>query len=121
MWKSCSRCGKLHKLGYRCNAGREWKSHYGGKEAKLRNTNDWHKKAEEIKERSKYLCANCLEKGIYNYKDLEVHHIQKLREAPERLLDDDNLICLCRSCHKLADAGQIDREYLEKLVRGREG
>ena len=118
MWKSCSRCGKIHDMNHRCNVGR-LKGELTD-EAKLRNLNAWHKKAEEIKEKAKYLCEVCKEQGIYTYNNLEIHHITKLRDNKDLLLDDYNLICLCVEHHKLADRGKIDKEYLFKLAADRE-
>lgn len=122
MFKSCSKCGKIHDTKYKCRVGvKKDYSKYNYEEAKLRNTYEWHTKAEQIKKDSKYLCSVCKDKGIYNYNDLEVHHITKLKEDKTRLLDNYNLICLCINCHKLADKGMIDKEYLSRLAKIREG
>lgn len=118
MYKSCSKCGKIHDTKYKCNAGRV--KRVLTDDMKLRNLNAWHIKAEEIKERSKYLCAICKEEGVYTYDNLETHHIEKLRDKPERLLDNYNLICLCKEHHIKADEGKIDKEYLFKLAKDRE-
>lgn len=119
--KTCSKCGKLHDFNYVCKVGRTKKNYkYTYEESKLRNTHNWHKKAEEIKQASNYLCSVCFDKGIYNYNNLEVHHIEKLRDRPERLLDNYNLICLCREHHKQADAEIIDKKYLIELAKKRE-
>ena len=118
MLKSCGKCGKVHGYNYRCNAGRIARTKTP--DQRLRSTNRWTNKAIEIKERSKWLCAVCLTEGRYNYDDLEVHHIEKLKDAPEKLLDDDNLICLCKHHHELADAGKIDAGLLKELVETRE-
>lgn len=120
IYKSCSRCGKIHDTKYRCTAGSEHRIKYDYEEAKLRNTYKWHTKAEQIKKDSKYLCAVCFDEGIYNYNELEVHHITKIKEDKSLLLDNFNLICLCRKHHKLADAGMIKKEYLQELAKKRE-
>lgn len=86
----------------------------------MRNTHAWHTKAEQIKKDSKYLCSVCKEKGIYNYNDLEVHHIIKIRDDKSKLLDNYNLICLCVYHHKLADKGKIKADYLLNLAKKRE-
>lgn len=86
----------------------------------MRNTNDWHKKAEHIKKKANYLCEVCRDEGVYTYDNLEVHHIEKLRENINRLLDNYNLSCLCCRHHKLADKGMIDKEYLIRLAKERE-
>ena len=120
MLRSCSKCGKIHRYGYICTANKIDYSKYSYKESELRNTYKWHTKAEDIKSRSQYLCSVCLDKGICNYNNLEVHHIIKLKDNSNLLLEDTNLICLCKNCHKLADKGIIDKEYLYKLVKKRE-
>lgn len=121
MLRSCSKCGRLHKIGYICKEGIKTDySKYDYEEAKLRNTYSWHTKAEQIKADSHYLCAVCLDNKIYNYNNLEVHHITKIKEDKSKLLDNYNLICLCKECHRLADAGIIDKEYLLKLTKERE-
>jgi hypothetical protein len=66
------------------------------------------------------LCAICLEEGRYNYDNLEVHHITKLKDDADGLLDNYNLICLCKQHHELADAGKIDAEHLRELAKTRE-
>lgn len=74
----------------------------------------------EIRDRAQYLCEVCRDQGTYTYKDIEVHHIAKVKDQPEKLLDNDNLICLCVEHHKLADDGKIDSEYLTRLAKARE-
>lgn len=101
--------------------GRVYRNSYKTDIDNLRNTNDWHKKAEEIKEKASYLCEVCKDNNIYNYNNLEVHHIIKLRNNSNLLLDNNNLICLCWKHHRLADKGNIKIEYLQKLAATREG
>lgn len=119
IYKACSRCGKLHKAGYRCAAGRDYSMSKTDVD-NMRNTRKWHNKSAAIKAASQYLCAACRAQGIYTYDNLEVHHIIKLRDAPDKLLDDDNLVCLCQNCHTLADAGLIEADYLRKLAAKRD-
>ena len=92
----------------------------GGEERELRNKEVWHEKSRDIRERSHYFCEVCKQNGILNYKDTEVHHIEKLKDKPELLLDDENLVCLCREHHRMADRGQIDKNYLRKLAKERD-
>lgn len=113
---SCGRCGKLHPRGYKCNKGRIYKK---DDTDKLRSTNKWTNKAKQIKKDALGLCEVCRAHGVYTYKDLEVHHITKLRDDPNGLLDDLNLICLCVEHHKKADAGEIKADYLRELAKGR--
>lgn len=118
MYKTCTRCGRIHDAGYKCTANRFYKQ---TDEVKLRNTYKWKQKSKEIRYESNFLCEVCKNQDHYfNYKDLEVHHIEKLKNRPTGLLDDENLICLCKYHHKLADAGKIDAEYLKELARRRD-
>lgn len=117
MLKSCSRCGKIHDYNYKCNKGKIYKHNNIDK---LRSTTRWTNKSIEIRELSNYLCSVCLDKGIYNYDDVEVHHIIKLQGDPSLLLDNDNLICLCKKHHKQADEGKINQDYLFYLVQKRD-
>lgn len=120
MLRACSRCGQLHNYGAKCPRVKSRKF-TSNEETKLRSLASWQRKRESIKERSFYLCAICKEEGDYRAKDIEVHHIIKLRDYPNGLLDDHNLIALCIAHHKQADNGEIDPEYLHKLADTRDG
>ena len=113
---SCSRCGKMHQRGYKCNKGRIYAK---TDDDKLRSRYVWTKKAKQIKEDAMGLCEVCKAQGVYTYDNLEVHHIIKLRDNPDGLLDDDNLICLCVNHHKQADAGELTEDYLTQLAKER--
>lgn len=115
--KACSRCGKLHPYNYKCKKGIVYS---GGEERELRSKNKWTKKSIEIRERANYLCEVCRDEGIWTYDDVEVHHIRKIKDAPELYLDNENLICLCQKHHKEADKGKIDMNYLIALAIKRE-
>ena len=117
MFKACSRCGKIHDTRYRCNAG---KTYQRTTERTLRNKNVWHKKSQEIRDKADHLCEVCRDHNVYTYNNLEVHHIEKLRDRQDLLLDDLNLVCLCQEHHKQADSGQIDKNYLKGLALARE-
>lgn len=116
--KSCSRCGRIHPRNYNCNVGRVYQK---TNESRLRSRYAWTKKAKQIKDDANGLCEVCRAQGLYTYEGLEVHHITKLSEDHNGLLDDDNLITLCVYHHKQADAGEIDADYLRELVKVRQG
>ena len=117
MYRSCSKCGKLHHFGEKCPESRIY---IDTEDRKLRHNNKWTKKSLEIREAAQNLCEVCRDRGIYTYDNLEVHHIIKLKFAPDKLLDNDNLICLCTKHHKEADNGVFNDDYLRKLVSIRE-
>lgn len=116
--KSCSKCGKIHPRNYKCNVGRIYAK---TEESKLRSKYAWTKKAKQIKADANNLCEVCRDKGLYTYDGLEVHHITKLKDDPNGLLDDDNLIALCIYHHKQADDGELSADYLRGLVKIRQG
>ena len=116
---ACSRCGKIHPKGYVCHVDKKHYK-YSYKESRLRSKSAWTEKSKQIREDANYLCEVCKDKGIYNYRNVEVHHILKLRDRPDLLLDNYNLICLCKDCHRLADAGIISVDYLQELAKRRE-
>lgn len=115
MLVSCSKCGKIHPRGYKCGK-RTYNKHDNDK---LRSKYAWTQKAKQIKDDAKGLCEVCTALGRYTYDNLEVHHITKLRDNPDGLLEDDNLICLCVDHHKQADKGVISADYLRDLARKR--
>lgn len=88
-------------------------------ERQMRATYEWAQKSKQIKEDSQFLCAVCRDQGEITYSNLEVHHINKLKDDPDGLLDDDNLICLCAYHHHLADRGKLTKSYLRRLAKQR--
>ena len=118
MYKACSRCGKVHDIRYKCTHNKSYPQ-YEGREREQRSSIKWQKKREDIREQAQNLCEVCRDNNIYNYRNLEVHHITKLKENPDGLLEDSNLICLCIKHHRQADNGKLSKEYLQKLAMRR--
>lgn len=118
MWKTCSRCGKIHTQGFTCHAGK--RIYQADAERKLRSSYKWTEKSKDIRDKAHYLCEVCKAEGRLTYDGVEVHHITKVRDNKDLLLDDYNLICLCTAHHKQADNNQLDNDYLRELARQRE-
>ena len=118
MFKSCSRCGRIHDSNFQCSKNKVYKT---TRERKLRSRYVWSLKSQEIREKANYLCEVCKDQNIFTYENLEVHHIEKLRDREDLLLDNYNLICLCVEHHKLADKNQLSKDYLKHLAELREG
>ena len=119
MLKSCSKCGRIHDTEYNCTS-REYNY---TKDRQLRSTYKWRMKSKEIRERAGWLCEVCKDKHSLNSNTikskLEVHHIEKVEERPDLLLDNNNLIFLCTQHNKMADNGLLDKEYLHSLAKAR--
>lgn len=117
MFKACSKCGQIHNTSYVCTKGKIYR---GGDERKQRSRYAWTLKSKEIREKANYLCEVCRDHQVYRYDNLEVHHIIKVKDDLDKLLDDYNLICLCVEHHKQADNNKINTDYLLKLAKRRE-
>lgn len=76
-------------------------------------TKVWQDTREYIMSRDARLCQDCLKKGRITTAE-EVHHIIELTPEnmtdPDIALNENNLISLCRECHK-ARHGARKRRY----------
>ena len=121
---TCKYCGVVPR-GHSCPHKKSRVKSLDSESVRFRNTKAWARKSVEIKQKSKYLCAVCLEGTHHtmdwlNYKSLEVHHIVPIAEDYSKRLDNDNLICLCQFHHKMAEIGEITRDELIELAKRRE-
>lgn len=122
MLKSCRYCGRIHPSNYVCPKKSKPAKHKNSKAAAFRNTSAWRKKRKQIFRRDFYLCRVCNE-GSYEVfgvpgldQDLQVHHIEPLEERFDLRLDDGNLLTCCSRHHRLAEDGDIPRDYLHELA-----
>ena len=62
-----------------------------------------------------WLCEDCLQRGRYTPGE-EVHHVEELTpyniHRPEIALNFDNLVLLCRECHKSRHNEKCNRRYV---------
>lgn len=74
----------------------------------------WKTCRDIVMRRDAYLCRDCLAAGRYTPAE-EVHHIEPLCpdniHRPEVALNLDNLISLCRECHKARHMGRPVKRY----------
>lgn len=120
MYKSCPYCGRIHAQGYECPKKPKRKYCDDREERRLRSTSAWTRKSIEVREKAKGLCEVCRDKGTITYKNISVHHIEKVRDNKDKLLDNYNLIALCARHHEQAEKGELSKEYLRRLARERE-
>ena len=70
----------------------------------------WRDMREYIIKRDHYLCQDCLNKGLFTPAE-EVHHIRPL--TPKNIndtditLNEENLVSLCRECHRARHADRF--------------
>lgn len=130
MKKACSICGRIHSIGERCpqKPTKKYKKYsestdFEKKYKSFLSSFEWQMKREEIKNRDFYLCPICLIKGRYDNKrkydrqKLQVHHIDSVREAWNKRLENNNLITLCEKHHREAEEGKISKETLRTLIK----
>jgi 5-methylcytosine-specific restriction endonuclease McrA len=120
MLVSCSYCNGFHKRGVICPS-RPKENKRTQKEAnyifRFRSSRAWQVKRDEIKKRDKFLCIYCKDKGRFVFSRLSVHHIRPIAKAWDLRLENDNLITLCSTCHKMAEDGNIKAVELVQLVK----
>lgn len=113
--KMCSKCGKYINVGtYRCpecevkyqeyrknnrkETDRRYDKERDSKYVKFYKTKEWRMVRDKVLSRDYGLCKLC-------YKDMRithavtVHHIEEVKEDWDKRLNENNLICLCNSCH----------------------
>ena len=120
MYKACSRCGRIHDFNYTCNAGKVPRKYANTDENKLRSKRSWKNKRAFIRDTAFNLCEVCAYEGKFTPQDIEIHHIVKLKDNPNGLLDNYNLIALCIPHHKMADRGELSVDLLTEIARKRE-
>lgn len=127
MLKSCKYCGRIHPRGYICPKKPKQAKHRNSKTSGFRKTHTWQKKREQIVRRDFHLCRVCNEGsyGVFGVpgldQELSVHHIEPLEERFDLRLDDGNLLTCCSRHHRMADDGDIPRDYLHELAEASPG
>ena len=76
----------------------------------------WQSCRNEYMKQAHYLCEDCMKRGIYKPAK-EVHHIEELTpeniHRPEVVLNFENLVALCKECHKARHGAHSEgRRYL---------
>lgn len=122
MLKSCKYCMRIHDSKHDC--GKKPKKQKTANDVnKFRWSRRWREKAQQIKERDRYLCQLALKESPprYVYTNLEVHHIIPINEDWDKRLDEENLITLSREYHDQAESGKVSRGELFKILSERHG
>lgn len=70
----------------------------------------WWRVRREALKRDDYTCQNCGETPTELGQNPDVHHIERVRsfDQPQMAHSLGNVITLCRSCHRNAEAGNIE-------------
>jgi len=125
MLKSCRHCGGIHDRKYVCPSKPKRTNYKATYIDKFRWTKPWQRKRKYVNDRDKHLCQICMRELYntqlkYNFHNIEVHHIIPIKDNWDRRLDDENLICLCKHHHEMAESGEIPKDVLFEIVREQE-
>ena len=84
------------------------------------SSTEWKKCRETAYKRDRYLCVDCMKKG-FQVPAEEVHHINPITpdniENPEITLNLENLVSLCRECHKARHNNKETRYKVDEFGR----
>lgn len=94
-YRACPRCGKIHPYNQPCPMKKPVYRYERTGADRLRFTSRWKRKSLQVRDDAHWMCEVCRDQGKVTTEGLEVHHIEKLREDPDGLIEDDNLVCLC--------------------------
>ena len=101
-YKACSRCGRIHPYDQPCPMKKPAYRYERTGADRLRFTSRWKRKSLQVRDDARWMCEVCRDRGKVTTEGLEVHHIEKLRDDPDGLIEDGNLVCLCRMHHRMA-------------------
>jgi 5-methylcytosine-specific restriction endonuclease McrA len=86
--------------------------------ASFYDSKQWKCKREAILVRDKYQCQECRRYGKL-VEAKEVHHKVHLEDAPELAFDDDNLVSLCKACHRKCHPEKGTKSQAERYGKHR--
>lgn len=122
LW-NCMVCGGEHDsdtVGYKCphQNKRKYMNDNKLKIERFYNTKKWQHTKDYVRYRDKY-CMRCYTlHDRYTFDGLEVHHIHKLETNWNKRLDKNNLVLLCKQCHRYTDTqckdGELDFKFVPK-------
>lgn len=123
-YKYCYRCGEKINADIKGNYCEKCKSEIRKDKKKYSISDEtqkvynstWDKVRKEALKRANYRCEICEVKGVTPIVEAEeVHHIIKVRDGNNSThYDLDNLVCVCKKCHKKIE-GKNKLELIEYL------
>lgn len=111
----CSYCNKIHDKYEDCDAKlkhkQKHKQNYNEEYNKCYNSKNWKRVREEVLKENNYCCEICMQLGVANYKDIQVHHVIKIIDNEDLMFDKSNLIVVCRQHHR-----EIEGKTLKEVI-----
>lgn len=107
------RCGRITKKGLCEKCKPPAAQQIRGTTAERGYDNKWRTLSERAREEEP-LCVVHEARGIVRPAHHR-HHIEKIRDAPDKRLDWDNTISVCKDCHKQIEG--MGREELKRYLQ----
>lgn len=88
----------------------------------LYKTKEWQELRERILERDHYECQRCNGRNVLGKpikrirlrKANTVHHISEVKDMPELMMEESNLISLCHECHDIVHDRKLKPRFKAK-------
>ncbi|NFE93703.1 HNH endonuclease [Clostridium botulinum] len=100
--KLCNNClSKITPTSIRAKIYKDSKNEKDKKLDAIYNSPRWKKLRKVVLVKANGLCEECLKRGKVSYVE-DVHHKVPIRKDIRKAYDINNLVCLCRKCHREA-------------------
>lgn len=111
------RCGKPTKKKLCEDCKPTWAEKSQGTTKERGYGHDWRRFSERQRDKNP-LCVVHEARGIVR-PATELHHVEKVRDAPERRLDVHNTVAVCMDCHReIEGMGHTElHQFLERLEK----
>lgn len=94
----CSpRCAYDHNSGERSIA---WRGGTTSERERFNSSSEWKAAVRAVWARDRGACCRCGRRHKYGEPAFDVHHISNYAQHPECRSDTENLVLLCRGCHR---------------------
>lgn len=107
--KRCCNCYHIHQSG---ENSRFWRGGISYTDNKIVSDRKYKKWRMCVLIRDDYICQICGQRG----GKLEVHHIKRRKDSPEKTLDETNGITLCQDCHRYK-VNYHEKDYEEQFTK----
>lgn len=98
-------------------AGKKDSDKNGFNSRKFYDSARWRRVRLVAMQRDHYQCQHCLHNDRMITIATEVHHIQELKDYPEKGLDLDNLVSLCWKCHEKTKQKKPEQTYRARVIK----
>jgi 5-methylcytosine-specific restriction endonuclease McrA len=84
-----------------------------GNEKYFYKSRRWRNKRKQILKRDNNECQLCKAKGQFSKGEV-VHHVKHLKDRPDLVLEDSNLMTVCNACHERLHPDRFGKQENKK-------